>query len=175
MKTSGEWYIAEWDQVPTEDIDDLLNIHREIEENINTSAKPYWAIHDDNLILTSGLEEIAKRSLGYYAGSVTNDRFRLGSANTPTPLPTQTDLVAPIRDVHITNRSLLGTTERYFTTIARSATHTNTIGEFGLLSSYVSTRVPTRVVMSRLVVNPRFDLLVGRTYTIMTTVTHSAG
>ena len=154
--SKGQWLIQDWDpkDVPT-DPDVLLEWYEK-----HGHGRMF-----DNLIVNSGLIEMAKRNIN--TSSSINDRMQVGSSNTPT-LPTQTAIVSSIRGIDVTSATLSGTTERYLGGMGYHSTLQNTVGEMGLLAS-------NGVLMSRVVVTPTFALIPGRAYTVMAMITHTSG
>ena len=90
-----KWLIQEWDGTPPSDPDDLL--------------KAYYKGHGrmiNNTITNGGIAEMAKRNTGQ--STSTTNKMLLGSANSPTPLASQTALSAQTGSVNITSRTVEG-------------------------------------------------------------------
>ena len=154
--SKGRWLIQDWDpkDVPT-DPDVLLEWYEK-----HGHGRMF-----DNLIVNSGLIEMAKRNIG--TSSTINDEIRVGSSNTPT-LPTQSSFVNRIRDIQLTSATISGTTERYLGTMGSHSALSNTVGEMGLMAS-------NDVLISRVVITPTFVMIPGRLYTVMAMITHTSG
>ena len=155
IKHKGTWYIQEWDTgtEPT-DPDEILKAYRE-----GKGRKI------DNVITNVGLIEMAKRNIG--TSSSDNNKIFVGASATPTPMASQTALTTKTGERSVTSRTLQGTTERYLTTITRGHVGSNKwIGEMGLAAS--------SILISRVIVNPRFQLAENKTYTLMSLMTHEA-
>ena len=154
----GRWLIQEWDTEwyekykPT--IDYLLRMYR--------AGKGRMI---DNVITNAGIAEMAKRNAGVSSSS--NNKMLLGSANTPTPLASQTALSSQTGSVNLTSRTIEGTTERYLGSATTASVSNNNLGEIGLAAN--------TILISRVVVNPRILFNSGRTYTLMSLIANSAG
>ena len=149
------WLIQEWDDESAKDLtpEDLLKAYKEGKGRMI-----------DNVTTNVGIVEMAKRNTGQSSNS--NNKMLLGSANTPTPLASQTALSAQTGSVNLTSRTVEGTTERYLATATTASVSNNNLGEMGLASN--------TILISRVVVNPRILFLSGKTYTLMALMAHKA-
>ena len=153
IRHKGRWLIQEWDAPPPMDPDYLLKAYKEGKGRMI-----------NNVITNVGIAEMAKRNTGQ--SSLSNNKMLLGSANTPTPLASQTGLTTQTGSVNITSRTLQGTTERYLATATTASVTNNYLGELGLAAN--------TILISRVVVNPKILFTTGKTYTLMALMTHQA-